>query len=211
MKKELKTLSDLKAAEYNPRTISPSALKGLGYSLEEFGDLSGIVFNKKTGNLVCGHQRVTALQEKYGNAPIEDNILKANGHAFPIRIVDWPRDKEIAANIAANTPEIQGEFTIELQDLLSQVETDLPELFENLKFDALKIEEFDPNEHWQGMREFKQESLAHRTIYIHFENEEDIKDFSRLLNQKITNQTKYLWFPEKERRNIKDYNFKNES
>jgi DNA modification methylase len=137
---KLKKLSDLKAAEYNPRSITPDALKGLGYSLEEFGDLSGIVFNKQTGNLVCGHQRVKALQEKYGNVPIEDNILQANGHIFLIRIVNWPRDKEIAANIAANSPTIQGDFTEELQGLLDEVEQGWPELFDELQFENLKID-----------------------------------------------------------------------
>lgn len=136
----LKTIADLKAAEYNPRTITPQALQGLGFSLEEFGDLSGIVYNTKTGNLVCGHQRVKALAEKYGEVPIEDDIIKANGHAFPVRLVSWPRDKEIAANIAANSPAIQGDFSEELQDLLAQVERDLPGLFEGLNFEELKIE-----------------------------------------------------------------------
>lgn len=139
-KKILKTISDLKAAEYNPRRITPEALKGLGYSLEEFGDLSGIVYNTRTGNLVCGHQRVKALAERYGNAPIVDNILQVNGYSFPIRLVDWPRDKEVAANIAANAPTIQGEFTDELQGLLNEIEQDWPKLFEELRFEDLKIE-----------------------------------------------------------------------
>ena len=49
-------LADLKPAPYNPRTISEEALKGLGVSLEEFGDISGFTWNKQTGHLVTGHQ-----------------------------------------------------------------------------------------------------------------------------------------------------------
>jgi len=47
------TIDDLKADPKNPRKISPEALDGLRYSLGEFGDLSGLVWNKRTGTLVC--------------------------------------------------------------------------------------------------------------------------------------------------------------
>ena len=50
----INSLSDLKSWESNPRGISDKALKGLGYSLDEFGDLSGIVFNSRLQRLVTG-------------------------------------------------------------------------------------------------------------------------------------------------------------
>jgi len=140
MPKLLKTLKDLKPAQYNPRSITPEALSGLGYSLQEFGDLSGIVFNTQTGNLVCGHQRVKALQEKYGNAAIINNAIKANGHAFPIRLVEWPYQKELAANIAANSPTIQGDFTEELNALLEEIQIENPVLYDTLHLEDLQLE-----------------------------------------------------------------------
>lgn len=130
-------LSDLRAAGYNPRRISDEALKGLGYSLKEFGDLSGIVFNTRTGNLVAGHQRVKALQAQYGDLAIEKGHIHANGDLFPVRLVDWPKEKELAANVAANSPTIQGEFTEDLQTLLDSIQVDLPEVFGNLNLDDL--------------------------------------------------------------------------
>lgn len=54
-------LADLAPADYNPRRISPKAMQGLRASLTRFGELGGIVFNRRTGNLVGGHQRVKAL------------------------------------------------------------------------------------------------------------------------------------------------------
>lgn len=52
---------------------------------------------------------------------------------------------------------------------------------------------------WQGMPEFIQEDLQpYQTIKIHFETEEDVKEFAKLLNQKITIKTKYLWFPKQD-------------
>ena len=66
-------LTDLKSAGYNPRTITDEQLGWLKKSLEEFGDLSGIVFNRRTGNTVGGHQRLKCLPP---DAKIEKKDLK---------------------------------------------------------------------------------------------------------------------------------------
>ena len=60
-KPEPTSIPDLKPAPYNPREITADALKRLQRSVEEFGDISGIVWNRQTGNMVSGHQRLKAL------------------------------------------------------------------------------------------------------------------------------------------------------
>ena len=58
----------------------------------------------------------------------------------------------------------------------------------------------DWQEHWEDMPEFvqkKQEPYA--KIVFRFETEEDLNEFSKLIGQKLTSQTKSAWFPEKER------------
>jgi hypothetical protein len=91
-------LSDLKSASYNPREISEKSFEGLKCSIEEFGDLSGIVFNKRTGNLVAGHQRVKAIQDKYGDLKISfandvnGIIVTPDSKEFFVRFVDWEED-----------------------------------------------------------------------------------------------------------------------
>lgn len=57
----------------NLSCISAKALAGLKRSLEKFGDLSGLVWNKRIGHLVCGHQRLTAL----AGARMEDGVVVA--------------------------------------------------------------------------------------------------------------------------------------
>ena len=49
----LRSIEDLKPASYNPRRISDRAARALAKSIGDFGDLSGIVWNKRTGNLVA--------------------------------------------------------------------------------------------------------------------------------------------------------------
>jgi len=52
------------------------------------------------------------------------------------------------------------------------------------------------NEEWQDMPEFVQEDLSpHRVIYVRFRNDEDVARFEELMNQKITEKQKTIWFP----------------
>lgn len=105
-------LTDLKPAPYNPRTITDEAATALQTSLAEFGDISGIVWNKKTGHLVAGHQRMDALRRKHGKKLVlrEGAVITPEGERFPVRIVNWPAEKEKAANLAANSPFLAGCF-----------------------------------------------------------------------------------------------------
>lgn len=54
----------------------------------------------------------------------------------------------------------------------------------------------DPYEEWQGMPEFVQpKKEPFSQLIIRFENEDDMKEFSELINQKITPKTKSIWHP----------------
>jgi len=49
---------------------------------------------------------------------------------------------------------------------------------------------------WKDMPEFHQEDLtSHRKIVVHFRNDQDVEDFAKLMNQKITPKQKSLWHP----------------
>jgi hypothetical protein len=130
---------DLKAAPYNPRTISAQASAGLSVSLGEMGDLSGIVWNRRTGNLVAGHQRVEQLRAMGAifDAPSGKILDERNNHDYYIRIVDWPIEKEKIANLAANNPAIQGQFTSEVGSLLAEIEAGQPDLLDGLMLDKI--------------------------------------------------------------------------
>jgi|TARA_Y100000592_G_C5412258_1_gene288701 hypothetical protein len=52
---------------------------------------------------------------------------------------------------------------------------------------------------WQDMPEYKMEDESpFQSINIHFKTQEDRDEFSKLVNQTITQQTKYIWFPKKD-------------
>ena len=45
--------------------------------------------------------------------------------------------------------------------------------------------------------EFEQkDKSAYKTIYVHFKSQEDVNGFASLVGQKITDKTKFLWFPQ---------------
>jgi len=137
-------LEDLKPSNYNPRAISDEALRALEHSIGEFGDISGLVWNRRTGHLVCGHQRMKALREKYGDGlRMEDGaVVTPDGERFSVRVVDWPEAKEKAANVAANSQLLAGEFTANLSDLLEEIKIDRPDLAMELRLDELDEEKY---------------------------------------------------------------------
>jgi len=54
---------------------------------------------------------------------------------------------------------------------------------------------------WQDMPEFVQEKNdAFRKIIISFTSEEDAQAFGKLLDQHVTDKTKSLWYPPKDKK-----------
>ena len=120
-------LTKLRPASYNPRKISDNAMAGLRASIGRFGLVQEIVFNKRTGNVVGGHQRL--------------KVLEAMGvKDVPVTIVDLSEREEQALNITLNNQGISGEFTEDLQPILAQIQADLPDLLAALQLDALQLE-----------------------------------------------------------------------
>ena len=60
-------------------------------------------------------------------------------------------------------------------------------------FDGLQ-ESF--RDEWKNMPEYVQEDLTpFRVINVRFRNQEDVDKFQELMNQKITEKQKTIWFP----------------
>jgi hypothetical protein len=201
-------VGNLKPAPYNPRKITDKQLGMLKKSMAEFGDLSGIVRNVRTGNLVGGHQRVKNLDQSW---PIEKHPATdktgtvALGYIhtpfgdWQYREVDWPEKKEVAANVSANQQ--GGEFDMpKLKDIIINLDTGDMDM-ELLGFNSHELElmmtavqpEFDPDAEWQGMPEVGDTCKGIKQILIHFETMKDVEDFSVFIGQKIGEKTKSIW------------------
>ena len=154
-------LDDLKAHPANPRIISDEARAGLRHSLYVFGDLSGVVYNKATGHLICAHQRKAELKTldlseikwqrqykvelgekgaRFASAERDGWARLPGGARFRVREVNWPEEAfERAANIAANSPTIKGEFTPEAKLIIEELRTDLPALTTSLRLEDIRL------------------------------------------------------------------------
>lgn len=122
-------IKDLKPAPYNPRTITDDKLAALGKSMKEFGDISGVVMNIQTGNLVGGHQRMKHFdpswpikKRKHADATgtVALGEIETPFGVWSYREVDWPKPKEIAANISANQSGGLFDYPV-LKDLLIEI------------------------------------------------------------------------------------------
>lgn len=107
-------LRDLAPNPANPRKIDQEHLKMLKKSLDEYGDLSGFVFNETSRQLVGGHRRGEVLppdadiiiEERYATptrtGTTAEGYVIVDGERFSYRQVRWDAAREKAANIAAN-------------------------------------------------------------------------------------------------------------
>lgn len=118
----------------NPNRMSSEDKARMRKSLAEFGDLSGIVINRRTGLLVGGHQRADVLRD--GNLHVEDlteteadgtvarGWLEHGGKRYAVRVVDWPEEKARAALLAANRfGRVGQDDPAMLKDLLEALDT----------------------------------------------------------------------------------------
>ena len=143
MQIEKKKIADLKPADYNPRIqLKPGdkEFEKLKNSILEFGYVEPIIWNKKTGNVVGGHQRLEVMKH-LGETEVD------------CVIVDIDEKKEKALNVALN--KISGEWdTNKLTDLLKELDGDglsaltgfdlkeLDEIFSGTIYDV-KEDDFD--------------------------------------------------------------------
>lgn len=66
--------------------------------------------------------------------------------------------------------------------------------------------------HWKDMPEFSSEDQSpHRSIIVHFTNKEDVEDFAKLMDQKISNKTQFIWYPGQEKLKLREMGWFDES
>lgn len=141
--------SQIKLAEYNPRTIKDDAKKRLEKNVKKklYG---GIVWNERTGNLVSGHQRVDVADKanKYNPDTYE------NDYWITVTVADLSEKEEKEQNLFFNSKAAMGDYDYKklammypdidadlagLDEVdLSMIEIELPDVPE------IEIETFEP-------------------------------------------------------------------
>ena len=145
MKIETVALEELKPAPYNPRVpLVPGSerYERLAASLDAFELVQPLVWNRRTGHLVGGHQRAAILRDR-GEA------------AAPCVVVDLDEAHEKALNVALNNERVGSRFdSAALQTVLDELEAAAIDHtltgFSQADFDEFK---FEPPEGFAAVEE----------------------------------------------------------
>lgn len=162
-------VSSLIDAKYNPRKdLKPgdAEYEQIKKSIETFGYIDPIIWNRRTGNVVGGHQRLKVLRE-------------LGVEQVKVVEVDFDEDKEKACNIALN--KITGEWDSQL----------LRNLLDDLENSVFEMEDFGIDENFLNGLDLptgeniakdisETETVLPDTLYqvvVECESEEDQHDF----------------------------------
>lgn len=121
-------------SDYNPRKISKSAREKLKKSIKTHGLVQPIMINKRTGNIIGGHQRIDVLDEINGNQDYDLNVIA----------IDVDEKEEIELNILLNSQNLQGEYDPfklkEISILFPDIDFKTDLLFDQSDMDIMSIQ-----------------------------------------------------------------------
>ena len=170
-------VEQLQPAPYNPRIpLVPGspAWQRLERSLEEFQLVQPFVWNRRTGHLVSGHQRL--------------EILRARGVTeVPAVVVDLPLDREQALNITLNNRHVGSDWDAgKLLDVLTELQ-ELPDFDATLTgFDDDELRgmllEPEPAGELDGDEDDEPDDAVHIVLSVPAEQWDAVRpDFDRFL------------------------------
>jgi ParB-like chromosome segregation protein Spo0J len=180
----------------NSRTHSEQQVSQIAASIKEWGWTTPVLVDED-GGIIAGHGRVLAAQ-KLGIDEVP--TIVATG---------WTKTQKQAYVLADNQlPQNAGWdmdlLKVELQDLDSEgFDLSLIGFDDGMLMNlSLLTEEglTDAEKEWEGMPEFDQgDNTSFRHVIVHFENNDDVKEFFSIIGQSHTDKTKSIWFPEQEK------------
>jgi hypothetical protein len=209
-------IQDLAKNPGNPRTITETKKKMLLKALRRFGDLSGIVYNRKTAHLVGGHQRSdifdpatpVVITKSYSKptktGTVAEGYIEAKGERFTYREVFWDEPTEKAATIAANKGAGEwdlgklSEWVKELASFDTNFELDLT-MFDEQELaiflrDIDKINAGDESAEWAQMGDVDfRKGNKYITLVCHFKSEKDRETFVKKTGINIFKKLKAAW------------------
>lgn len=190
----------------NYRKHPTAQRRALESTISEVGYVQPVLVNIHNNHIVDGHLRVEIARE----------------HAvtqIPVVYLDITEDEELY--LLSTIDPITNMATIDqklFDDLLgvisseSQIINDMWESMQNEKLIASYSSTSYTHEGEQpptapnaydiyvGMPEYKHENLrSYRSIVVHLRNEEDLIEFAKLMEQNVTDKTRFLWYPFQER------------
>lgn len=117
----------IKNAPYNPRQIDRDSAQRLRKSISEHGLVDLPIWNKRTGNLVGGHQRISQLDALEGSKDYE----------LMVNVIDVPEREEAALNAKLNNSDLMGDWDFQkLADMADEFDLG----FEDMGFSETTVD-----------------------------------------------------------------------
>lgn len=180
------------ARKHNPRNIGMIAA-----SLQEVGAARSIVIDEN-GMILAGN----GTWEAAALAGIERvRVIDVTGDELTaLRRKDLTDKKKVRLALADNrTSDTSTWDAAVLAEMLDQDARVLEGLFREDEIACIldqEIEIDDVRAEWQGMPEFDGDPRACQAIKVYFQTPEDVQNFATLLDKKLTEKSKTLWWPE---------------
>ncbi|NCW69942.1 MAG: hypothetical protein EBV86_15545 [Marivivens sp.] len=176
----------------NPNKHSEKQIERLTKIFRHQGFREPLTISNQSGFLVCGHGRLEAAK-----------ILGVE--ELPVMFQNFENEaKEFAHMVADNEIARWTEFdkvTFE-ENFSEEIDQDLFGLKAfNFNFEEGKT---NPNDEWVEMPEFENEDIKNfKSVIVHFKTEQDYKNFSVVVDQKLTNETKSIYYPKQIKEKVK--------
>jgi len=202
-KPERRSLSSLKPFKRNARTHAKEQIRRIAESIQEWGFTIPILIDEESG-IIAGHARAEAAKLlELDEVP----VIVASG---------WTEAQKRAYVLADNQLHITNsgwdggllkDELIALEGLdfdLSKIGFSVPELAQYMAAETFG----DPEAEWTGMPDYHQDDkLAFKSLKVNFKTQDAVNAFAGLVGQKITEQTRSIWFPIQEKQHLKDLRY----
>ena len=175
-------------------------------SIREFGFTIPVLVDEKS-MLIAGHGRVMAAH-KMGLAEIP--VMVATGWTDQQKRAYVIADNKLTENSTWDEELLKSEIKqLEFEEYnLDFLGFDVDELT-NLFLDK-EFGKTDALEEWTDLPEYEGLDPCYKKVVVNFDDEESFNKFFEVVGQDHTEKTKSIWFPEKEKRNLKDLEWADE-
>ena len=208
MHKQLDTLKDLIPDIANVNKGSERGNYMLDWSISQLGAGRSILADAD-GRVIAGNKTLDAASER--DLPIK--VIQTDGKELVVvqrtdlRLEGEGDEQRIARQLAiADNRTSEIGYVTDAAMLLTHLDSgidlsamyrddELQQILSNFTADKQSLDEL-----WQGMPDFEQSDLSGiQHIIVHFVSREDVELFAQRMEQIITEKTKAIWFPYRER------------
>ena len=170
-------------------------IEGIAASLRKYGQRKPIVVNSRNNIILAGNGTYQAAKSigwtQIAAVMTDDDDLVATGFA-------------IADNRLADKSFFDTKVLKDLLNSFPEDDKDIPGIDDAFLQSLYGEEVDDPKNEWKELPEFHQEDVQPKyTIKVHLHTLDDLKDFAKLVQQDITEKTKYIYYPKEETNDLK--------